>query len=197
MIALLCLAAALAVPAAPDGDAAAAAPTGDAGSAAPELAVVDDAELAEQRAGFRVGQLDIRLGADIRSYLDGNLVMRTTVSWTDVAGGAQQVVTAGLSPAVADEMASRLMSDAGLTLNVGADKVVFANGGQTAFVQRTDGTIQNMIVNTASNVALRQDADIRLDVAGYAPFRADVVGARVGAALSEMSRAALAQGRPN
>lgn len=76
-----------------------------------------------------------------------------------------------------------LRTDAGLQ-DALRDSVLLANNGQTRFIQRTDGTIQNIIVNTASGVALRQQIDARLDIAGFAPFRAAALASRIGAALT-------------
>ena len=50
----------------------------DNGADPTELPVVPDAELAESRGGFSWQGVEIGLGAEIRTYLDGALVLRRT-----------------------------------------------------------------------------------------------------------------------
>src|SRR3546814_7580199 len=60
--------------------------------------------------------------------------------------------------------------------------------GQTALIQSTDA-IQNVLINTASNVSLNQQVDAVLDISGYEGFRdalattrlSDAIGAVMGA----------------
>lgn len=144
-------------------------------------------ELAQQRGGFRVGSLDISLGAEIRSYVGDTLVMQTNISWTDVATKVQRTFSAGLSQNAATGLASGLLEGGDLKIGLSNQAVFLANQGRTAFVQRTDGTIQNIIVNTASNVDLRQDVDVRIDIAGFASARTNVVTARIASALSSLT----------
>ena len=152
---------------------------------------VSEMELSEQRGGFRIGTLDIQLGADIRSYVGGHLVMQTSLSWTDVATSVQHVFPDEASPALAGNIVTGLLTGSGLLLNLGNEKIVYANGGQTAFVQRSDGTIQNIIVNTASNVDLRQEVNVQLDVRGMAPVQSAILATRIGSAVASMGRLAL------
>ncbi|WP_174278998.1 hypothetical protein [Sphingomonas bacterium] len=180
MIAGLCLAAALAATRPADRADPASASVASAG---PQPDIVGDAELATQRGGFRIGQLDVQLGVDLRSYVGGKLVMRTDLAWTDLSTSVRHGSGADLSPAAANSLVAGLLTGSGMTLNLGGGTVVLANEGRTAFIQRTDGSIQNIVVNTASNVDLRQQVDISLDIAGFAPFRHDIGAMRVGAAL--------------
>ena len=153
-------------------------------AAVPET--VSDGELGEQRGGFRIGALDIQLGADIRSYVGGRLAMETTLSWTDTATSVQHVFPVEASSAVATGLTTGLLTGSGPMISINGAKVAYVNQGQTAFVQRTSGTIQNIIVNTASNVDLRQEIDAQLDMSGFTPFHNDVLAARIGAALTSM-----------
>lgn len=157
----------------------------------PQVATVSDVELAEQRGGFRVGALEIQLGADIRSYVGGRLAVQTTLRWTDTASSVQHVFPVEASSAVASGLAVGLVTGSGLTLNIGDEKVIYVNGGQTAFIQRTSGTIQNIVINTASNVDLRQEVDAQLDIRGFTPFRNDILAGRIGSALTSMSSLSL------
>ena len=44
---------------------------------------LDDATLAEQRGGFRFEGMDIRLGADIKTFLNGELALQTRITIAD------------------------------------------------------------------------------------------------------------------
>ena len=158
---------------------------------------VSDDELAEQRGGFRVGSLDVSLGAEIRSYVGDALVMQTNLSWTDVATKVQRTFSAALSQNAATDLATGLLDGGDLKLGLGSQAALLANQGKTAFIQRTDGTIQNIIVNTASNVNLRQNVDVRIDIAGFGPTRTNVVAARIASALSSLTGLARWGGRIN
>lgn len=158
---------------------------------------VSDAELADQRGGFRLGQLDISVGAEIRSYVGDALVMQTNLRWTDVATRVQRVFSAGLSQDAADGLATGMLAGSNLKINLGDETVFTANQGQTAFIQRTNGTIQNIIVNTASNLDLRQQVDITIDIGGFAPFRSNLVTARIGTALASLRGTSMLAGRLN
>lgn len=146
----------------------------------PEAALLSDAELAEQRGGFSWQGMDIRFGAEIRSYLGDEQVMQTNVTWTDTNLEIQRTVSHQLTPLAPDHST---LSPA-LKLPAGMEGAFLANQGQTAFIQRTDGTIQNVIVNVASNVDLAQDMAITLDVGNYAPFRDGILATRLAAALT-------------
>lgn len=192
MTAGLCLVAAVLAAAGPaPGAPPTAAVASEAVPTLPQAETVGDAELAEQRGGFRIGSLEIQLGADIRSYAGGRLMMQTSLSWTDTATSVQHAFPVDASSDIASGLAAGLLAGSGVTFSLGAQKVAYANGGQTAFVQRTDGTIQNIVVNTASNVDLRQQVDVQLDIRGFTPFRNDVLAARIGSAVTSMGRLAL------
>jgi hypothetical protein len=64
--------------------------------------------------------------------------------------------------------------------------VFLANEGQTALLHRTDGAIQNVIVNRASNIRADQQIDAVLDLENFGPLQDDIANMRVGAALGDM-----------
>ncbi|MDG5488813.1 hypothetical protein NYR55_09305 [Sphingomonas sp. BGYR3] len=135
----------------------------------------DDATLDAQRGGFVIGGMTISLGADMRTYLNGDLVMQTTVRWQDGGAQTERWVSAALTPATAEQLQTGFIETGTLRLSVGSQPVFLANAGQTALIQRTDGGIQNIVLNTASATAMRQEMDVALDVTGYQPF-GDVIG---------------------
>lgn len=137
--------------------------------------VVSDAELSELRGGFNFRDLAITLGADIRTFVNGELALHTVVNWTPHGATSETAfVSSILSPATAAELQNGMLSSGGITMRVGDQAVYLANGGQTALLHNVDGTIQNVIVNTASNTAITQEVDATLGVGGYDAFRADL-----------------------
>ena len=60
---------------------------------------VSDAELDQMHGGFSWQGLNISLGADIRTYLDGKLALETTISWTPGGVHTDQLVFGSLTPA--------------------------------------------------------------------------------------------------
>jgi hypothetical protein len=152
--------------------------------------VVPDAELANIRGGFAWNGVDVQLGAEIRSYIKDELVMQTTVSWTATGMQTTRFTSAALSSAGEDGLRAGLL-DQSLALQNGRDAVFVANGGQTAFIHRTDGALQNVVLNTASQTQLRQETNVRLDLGNFAPLEGASLRERIGSGLSGMISGAL------
>ena len=152
-----------------------------------DLEVVSDAELAQQRGGFAIAGMEVSLGAEIRTFLDNQLVLQTNVSWTPTGAVTTQVVSGALTEVTAAELQAGILNSGGISMRVGDDSVFLANQGQTALVHRTEGGLQNVLVNTANEVAIRQEVDAVLDLGGVADFQADMMADRVSDALADMS----------
>jgi len=157
----------------------------DNGADLTELPVVPDAELAESRGGFSWQGVEIGLGAEIRTYLDGALVLQTNISWTATGATATQLVSGALTPADAAQLQAGLLSRSGISMRVGDQSVFMANGGQTALIQRTDGAIQNVLINRASNISARQEVDATLDLHNFGQFQQQIGQSRMGDAIGD------------
>lgn len=164
-------------------------------SSAAQVDRLSDDELSEQRGGFSWQGLDVQFGAEIRSYIGDELVMLTNVTWTGAANEVQRTVSDSLTEVPSDQLGTMFVN--GLQIRPGSESVFVANQGQTAFIQRTDGVIQNIIANVASNVDLRQEVDVKLDIANYGPFQDSILASRIGAALSAMSGLELSRAAPH
>lgn len=147
---------------------------------------LSDEALASHRGGFTWQGVQVSLGAEIRTYLDGQLVLQTNVSWTQAGAQTQQFVSGALTPADATQLQAGILTSGGISMNVGEANVFLANQGQTAFLHRTDGAIQNILVNTASNVQAFQEVDAVLELGNFGQFQDALMSARLGNTLGEM-----------
>lgn len=150
--------------------------------------VLSDEVLAMQRGGFAFQGMVIAFGADIRGFVNDELALRTIVSWTPQGSTIERFVSPALTAVDAAQIQGGILTSGGITMRVGDESVFLANNGQTALIQSTDA-IQNVMINTASNVSLNQQVDAVLDISGYEGFRdalastrmSDAIGAVMGA----------------
>jgi hypothetical protein len=160
-------------------------------SATPELRLsqleqVADEDLAGERGGFRWQGVDVQFGAEMRSYLNNQLVLQTNVTWTSAGASMTREVSGALSPVDAAQLQAGILNGSGLNMRVGDEEVFLANGGQTAFIQRSDGALQNVIINTANNVEIRQEVDAQLDLGNFQPFQTELISQRIATSLADM-----------
>lgn len=147
---------------------------------------VSDDELAEQRGGFSWGGLTIRFGAEIRTWLGDELVLHTTVNWTEEGAVTSQTASGVLTPVDAAALQNGILSSGNITIKVGDAKVFLANEGGTAILHQTDGSIRNVLINTATGVTARQQIDATLDLGGYDGFRDDLMRMHSAGQLGDM-----------
>ena len=132
-----------------------------------DIEVMDDAEMDDLRGGFNVGGIEIGFGAVVTSTLNGVPVMTTQLTVTDAGSIVEQTMqNAGQT---LGSLTSEQLAALGLAAFEGMSGIVInGEGGITAFVHNiTDGTLQNILVNTASGQDIEQDVDITLTLPGF------------------------------
>lgn len=137
--------------------------------AAPALS---DHDLDDARGGFATALgFDIGFGAEVSTYVDGQLALRTRLTWT--SQGAVRTVEAGaLTPDIVAKAAAK-----GLHLQPGMDAGVLVDGqgGATAVLHDLDAAhIASLVVNNASNRDVRQDTAISLDLPDFTAMQRDI-----------------------
>jgi hypothetical protein len=160
-------------------------PTMDSEADLSDLPIVSDEELDQNRGGFMWEGVDVNLGAEIRTYLNGALVLQTNISWTAAGANTTRFVSAALTPANAAQLQAGILSSGGISMHVGDQSVFLANGGQTAIFQPTDGAIQNILINRASNISARQEIDAVLDLGNFGQFQQRTGNSRIGDMIGE------------
>ena len=145
---------------------------------------VSDELLDRQRGGFVVHGMNINLGADIRTYINGELMLRTTVSWTDTGVLNEQVVAQGITRASAISLTASALANGKISMDFGGTPVFAANGGQTMLIHRVENGLQNILVNTASNLDIVQQVDASLELGGYEAFHDSIMSNRLSDSIS-------------
>jgi hypothetical protein len=148
-------------------------------------ATIDDDELGEQRGGFQFGGMEIKLGADIRTFLNNELALHTVITMDDNGYSRVQTVGAGLTLADADAIRNNVLSNGAIRMNVGDSQVYLANEGRTAIIHGNEGALQNILVNTASNITATQDVTARLDLQGYDGFASTITADQLSRSIGD------------
>ncbi|HYD72528.1 MAG TPA: hypothetical protein VEF55_05285 [Candidatus Binatia bacterium] len=150
-----------------------------------DIEVMDDAEMNDLRGGFNVGGIEIGFGAVVTSTLNGVPVMTTQLTVTDAGSIVEQTMnTAGQT---LGSLTTEQLAALGLAAFAGMEGVVIdGEGGITAFVHNiTDGTVQNILVNTANGQDIEQDVDITLTLPGFEAIQSEFAMARFGMQISD------------
>ncbi len=146
---------------------------------------VPDTMLKEQRGGFRFAGMDIRLGADIRTFLNNELVLHTVLTIDENGFSRLQTISSALSLADADALRNSVLSNGAIRMNIGDSQVFLANEGRTAIIHGQDGALQNILINTASNITASQDVTATLDLGGYQGFVTTITADQLGRSLGD------------
>lgn len=150
-------------------------------------ALVSDEDLDKLRGGFVWSGLNINFGADIRTYVDGDLLLHTVLNWTDNGAETVQTSAPGLTAADADSLQNGILANGNIRMKVGDSPVFLINDGKTAIQHDTSSGIRNMLVNTANGLNSVQEVEARLDLSGYEGFSADLMLDRIKGALDVAS----------
>ncbi|RDV07227.1 hypothetical protein DXH95_07625 [Sphingorhabdus pulchriflava] len=145
---------------------------------------VSDELLDQQRGGFVIHGMNVNLGADIRTYINGELMLRTTVSWTDAGVLKEQFAAQGISSANAASLNASALANGKISMDVGGTPVFAANDGQTMLVHRVENGLQNILVNTASNLDIIQQVDASVELGGYEAFHDSIMSNRLSDSIS-------------
>jgi hypothetical protein len=146
---------------------------------------IGDDELGEQRGGFQFAGMEIKLGADIRTFLNNELALHTVITMDENGYNRVQTVGAGLTLADADAIRNNVLSNGAIRMNVGDSQVFLANEGRTAIIHGNEGALQNILINTASNITATQDVTATLDLQGYDGFASTVTADQLGRSLGD------------
>jgi hypothetical protein len=146
--------------------------------------LVTDDVLAEQRGGFVINGMTVKLGADVRTYINGELALHTTINWSDTGITKSQIVGSQLSPAEALTLDANALANGQITMAVGGTPAFTANDGQTLVAHRFEDGLQNILVNSASNQNIQQMVNASIELGGYDSFRSTIISASMADALS-------------
>jgi hypothetical protein len=147
--------------------------------------IMSDADMNDHRGGFEVAGINVNFGATITTFVDGIPALTTTLTWTDA--GAVIEDTVGSLPQNATSLT------AGQLIGIGIDPTSDAAGiiiddetGATEIVHNvSDGTLQNIIINTASGLDITQAIDVNLELPGFEMVQADLIVERFGIRLAD------------
>jgi hypothetical protein len=151
---------------------------------------VGDDVLQDQRGGFDIGGVNVTLGAQIETTINGQLSLLTTVNWTDTTASTTQTVVGVLTPATAAQLQGGVLNTGHITMNVGDSSVYLANDGQTAVIHNTSDGLQSILVNTANDTSINTQITAAIGLAGYSAFQDTFKTAALTASLGEAIGAA-------
>jgi len=143
-------------------------------------------EMSDMRGGFSVGGLELAIGANIRTFIDGALVLESMAQVT-ASGMVSEVVSTATAPPgggvtfnFGGDANTSLQDIAPANINLGAlsdDKGVAindSNGFSAALHRITQNQILGVIVNAADGRNLRQELDIEITVANFGGFQQSI-----------------------
>jgi hypothetical protein len=144
--------------------------------AAAAYEIVPDEELERARGGVMIaGGLAFEFGAVVRTFENGALSLETQMTWTPEGLKLDQQVGEGVVR----------LSDAELGAFAGAGDLYRTAGGSLVTHRGADGQLVNLIMNTQSDLDLRQETAITLTLPGFQGQQADMVRQLTGLRLAD------------
>jgi hypothetical protein len=157
----------------------------EAGGWGEGIAVMEEAELAEQRGGFRIGEIDVSFGAVITTLVDGVPALTTQLTWTSVGAVIHETIGApgpdisGLAP---HQLA---LLGAGPSAHSGGVVIEDAAGVTEIVHNVTRGALQNIVINSASGRDIAQQIDVTLELPGFELVQASLITQRFGLHIAD------------
>lgn len=130
-------------------------------------APVADSELADMRGGFLVADnLQFNFGALMQTLVNGQVAMQTQVTYTPA--GPQVAQTVAPNAVQGATVSNGTINGLNLA-GIDPKTITLLNNGATALIQKvTGGTVQNIVINTASNQNIHQATQLQLQLPGFA-----------------------------
>ncbi len=151
--------------------------------------VMADEDMASHRGGFEIGGLQINFGAVVTTYVNGVPALTTNLTWTDVGTFVEQTV--GDIGQNIGSLTPEQLEALGLSgLEAGGGVVIQDADGVTALVHNVTegGTLQNIIINSATGRDLSQEIDVTLELPGFELVQQQLLLERFGIQISDDMR---------
>src|SRR6185312_9027980 len=129
---------------------------------ADRIQALADTALADMRGGFFLaGGVQFDFGASVRTMVNGQLALQSTVQWTQGGLVVQHVAGPGTTPIPPSQLAELFGGNAGAQMGV----TIPGQSGSTAVLTNlASGQIQNVLMNTANNQTATQNTDVLLTI---------------------------------
>lgn len=138
---------------------------------------ISDEELSEQRGGFQFAGMEIRLGADIRTFLNNELALHTVITMDENGYNRVQTVGAGLTLADADAIRNNVLSNGAIQLIVTNQTLTAITQGNVlngdflaGDVNLSDSALSsfngvgNILINTGAQVSLQTGMNLTINI---------------------------------
>lgn len=133
------------------------------------IETISDDEMADLNGGFIVPgtSINVNLGAVVTTSVSGVPVLTSNITWTDAGQIINQTIS-NVGQNLADLSAEQRTALGLDGLNAAGGLVISDTAGVTALVHNiTEGSLQNIIVNTASGREISQQIDVTLTLPGF------------------------------
>lgn len=147
--------------------------------------IVPDNELAALHGKFVLEGMTVNFGANMRTYLDQDLVLETVLNWTDQGAVTTQTVSPALTEVTAEQLQNGILSTGNIQITMGNSSVFLANQGQTAFIHRTEDPIGSVLLNTGTGVNARTTVEAVLDISGFDAFSNGINQQQLGSSIAQ------------